>query len=313
MRDGELAIAISSETLFAKSKHYIGRAIRSKEADDLDEYQLWASLALELLGKAALGSVHPSLIVDPTHFQSLFAAAKINISADIKTIGARTLFERLRHVVPKFEEPVKLFCTGISQRRNAELHSGEVPFKTMKLDAWEARFWHAAQLILNYMKSSLDDWLGAQTAKAPTSLLEHVKRARADAVVVRVEHAKDEFQQRKKSERDQALAAAEAKAPFHYPKMFHFLPDEVWGQDCPVCTGAAYLAGNVTEEEITDEVDPETGTETVCKYLAAEEFFCPVCGLNLEGSDEIEAAGLTAEHQIYEEREFEYEPDYGND
>jgi len=26
---------------------------------DLDEYQLWASLALELLGKAALARIHP--------------------------------------------------------------------------------------------------------------------------------------------------------------------------------------------------------------------------------------------------------------
>ena len=42
-------------------------AFRSKKGGDVDEYQLWSSLALELLGKAALASIHPSLVADPTH------------------------------------------------------------------------------------------------------------------------------------------------------------------------------------------------------------------------------------------------------
>jgi len=47
-------IAIDGNALHSKSKVYIGRALARKGAGDLDEYQLWASLALELLGKAAL-------------------------------------------------------------------------------------------------------------------------------------------------------------------------------------------------------------------------------------------------------------------
>ena len=50
----EVFIAISGEALHSKSKVYISRAMMRKAANDLDEYQLWASLALELLGKAAL-------------------------------------------------------------------------------------------------------------------------------------------------------------------------------------------------------------------------------------------------------------------
>jgi hypothetical protein len=42
-------IAISGDALHAKSKVYIGRALARKADSDLDEYQLWASLALELL------------------------------------------------------------------------------------------------------------------------------------------------------------------------------------------------------------------------------------------------------------------------
>src|SRR5437868_13762447 len=45
--------AITKEGLLGKSKVYISRAFRAKLAGDIEEYQLWASLALELLGKAA--------------------------------------------------------------------------------------------------------------------------------------------------------------------------------------------------------------------------------------------------------------------
>src|SRR5882757_5298248 len=109
--------AVSSESLFAKSKAYIQRALRSKQADDLDEYQLWSSLALELLGKTCLARIHPSLIVNPLDQISLFAASGVNVGTDIKTIAAHTLYDRLRHITKGFDESVKTFCDDISQRR----------------------------------------------------------------------------------------------------------------------------------------------------------------------------------------------------
>ena len=134
-------IAINGDALHAKSKVYIGRAMTRKTEGDLDEYQLWASLALELLGKAALAQKHPSLVVDPNHWQSMFVAAGVNVTTDVKTITAKTLFERLVHLVPRFDKTIQKFCQDIAERRNAELHSADLPFKTMKLDAWEARYW----------------------------------------------------------------------------------------------------------------------------------------------------------------------------
>jgi hypothetical protein len=64
MMKGQVPAAITEQGLLAKSRVYIQRAFRAKQANDLDEYQLWASLALELLGKAVLASIHPSLVVD---------------------------------------------------------------------------------------------------------------------------------------------------------------------------------------------------------------------------------------------------------
>lgn len=186
----DVFIAINSDALHTKSKIYIGRAMSRKAAGDLDEYQLWASLALELLGKATLARQHPSLVVDPTHWPSIFVAAGINVTTDVKTITAKTLFERLVHFVPRFDQVIQKFCQDIAERRNAELHSADLPFRTMRLDAWEARYWHACDTILSKMGSSLEHWLGATDAKAPRELLEEAAKALEAAVKLRVAAAR---------------------------------------------------------------------------------------------------------------------------
>ena len=91
----------------------------------------------------------------------------LNVTTDVKTITAKTLFERLAHLVPRFDKTLQKFCQEIAERRNAELHSADLPFRTMRLDAWEARYWHACDTILHQMDSSLKQWLGAADAKAP--------------------------------------------------------------------------------------------------------------------------------------------------
>ena len=306
-------IAINGDALHAKSKVYIGRALARKGAGDLDEYQLWASLALELLGKAALARRHPSLVVDPTHWQSLFVAAGVNITTDVKTITAKTLFQRLVHLVPRFNVKIQEFCEAIAERRNAELHSADLPFRTMRLDAWEERYWHACDTILHHMGSSLEQWLGAADAKAPRQLLDEAAKALAAAVKLRVEGAKEQFGTLKKAERVRFAAEAELREPQHQAGLFKGSYDEIWTENCPACKCRAFMAGEQTGEDISEERDEYAIWEIVDREFAGEEFRCPTCELMLMGSDEMDAAGLNYIHEDKQEREMEYEPDYGND
>jgi hypothetical protein len=306
-------IAINGEALHAKSKVYIGRALTRKGTGDLDEYQLWASLALELLGKAALARKHPSLVVDPTHWQSIFVAAGINVTTDVKTITAKTLFERLAHLVPRFDKTIQKFCQDIAERRNAELHSADLPFRTMRLEVWEARYWHACDTILRQMGSSLEHWLGAADAQAPRQLLDEAAKALEAAVKLRVEAAKEWFAALKKSERDRLTAEAELREPQHQTALFKGGYDEIWTESCPSCGCRAFMTGKQTGEVISEEREAEAIWEVVDRDFVGEEFRCPTCDLTLVGGDEIDAAGLSRFHDDRQEREMEYEPDYGND
>ncbi len=308
----EVFIAISGDALHAKSKVYIGRAMARKAAGELDEYQLWASLALELLGKAALAYRHPSLVVDPTNWKSLFVAAGINVTTDVKTITAKTLFERLAHLVPRFDPVMHKFCMDISERRNAELHSADLPFRGMRLEAWEARYWHACNAILRHMESSLEDWLGAD-AEAPRQIVAEAAAASDAAVKLRVEAAKEWFVGLKKAQRDEMAQQAAALTPFDQIAAFNAAYDEIWSEVCPGCGCQAFMAGEQTGEEIKQETGEYEMWEIVEREFVADEFRCPTCQLVLLGSDELESAGLDHIHTDEQEREMEYEPDYGND
>ena len=305
--------ALSTEALWGKSKKYIARALAAKGRGETGEYQLWASLALELLGKASLANIHPCLIADPQSYVSMFAAAGKNIGTDIKTITARTLFERLTHISTRFDKQTQEFCANLNLKRNAELHSGEAPFEAAEASAWEGRYWHTVEIILQTMDRTIEAWIGADQARAPKELLEHYKHALAEAAKIRVETAAESFKKLSKTEREAAHARAKRMSRWDVRAAFSLLGALIWNVTCPACTSRAFVAGIAVYEEISEEEDPDTGEETVDITLAAEEFHCPSCELHLSSRDEIGAVGLDTEQVITETRQREYEPDYGND
>jgi hypothetical protein len=73
------------------------------------------------------------------------------------------------------------------------------------------------------------------------------------------------------------------------------------------------MTGEQTGEDISEERDEYAIWEIVDREFVGQEFRCPTCDLSLMGSDEIDAAGLNYIHEDQQEREMEYEPDYGND
>ena len=308
--------SLQADALYSKSQVYIGRGFRAQDAGDREEYQLWASLALELLGKSALATVHPALVADPNHFQSLFAACGRVLSPDVKTITAKTLFLRLSHLDKSFDMRHQTFCEQISLRRNAELHSGESPFTGMVPEAWEREFWSAAKVILEMQDESLESWLGAEKAKAPVKVVAKANEACKWAVKDTIARHKKRFEKEHvdPKKRKKAEELAEKLESWDIGKYFKEQPE---GEDfvkCPACQCNAPIAGAFWDEQIIESEDPEEwSSEKVRVTYVSQEFYCPTCHLNLSGAQEVIAAGLPAEFEFEEIREREFEPEYGND
>ncbi|MFT7632349.1 MAG: hypothetical protein ACI87E_003401 [Mariniblastus sp.] len=313
--------ALDRDTLYAKSQVYIRRGFRAQSAKDNEEYQLWASLSLELLGKAALAHVHPALVADPQHYQSVFAACGRQISSDTRTITAKTLYSRLGHLEKAFDKRHQEFCNQISIRRNSELHSGESPFSGMSAEAWEREFWGAAVTLLEMQGETLESWLGTEEAKAPAKIAEQAEKALEWGVKARVTRFKEDFE---KSHQDPEIRKTTREDSIKLQSI-----DLNWDSSqratCPACQSHGFLWGTLWGEEVVDTEDgwsgiDETGEvyeewpmETVEKSFSVEAFWCPVCQLKLYGTKEIASAELPDEFTHTDVRELEYEPDYGND
>ena len=118
-------IALSHESLLVKSQLMAKRSVEAKHKDQETDCQLWAAGALELLAKAQLSGIHPSLVVEAENTNSLLEACGIPTSTKVRTINASVAYTRLNHTVPHFSTPVMESCKKLADRRNAELHSGE--------------------------------------------------------------------------------------------------------------------------------------------------------------------------------------------
>jgi len=308
--------ALQTEALYSKSQAYISKGLRAKSQSELEEYQLWASMALELLAKSSLSQIHPALVADPTHYQSLFAACGVSVSPEIKTITAKTLFLRLSHISKAFDTRVKEFCEQLALRRNSEVHSGESPFSGMKAEAWEKKYWHAIEVILSMQSKELDEWLGAEDSKAPKKILQDAELAVQMAVQTRIAHKKEDFEKehKNKKKREELIEQSKNIRHWEYQNKFDYSVDGYELNDCPSCSAKGILGGVLWHEEVSDEYDEDDPyTEYVEKTYSSEEFLCPTCDLRLSGTRELSVTDLPEEFNETEEREREFEPDYGND
>lgn len=144
-------------------------------------------------------------------------------------------------------------------------------------------------------------------------LCRNTARALDAAVKLRVEAADKRFAALKKSERERLASEAQLRAPYHQEDLFQGSYGEIWTESCPACGCRSFMAGDQIGEDISDDRDEYAIWEIVHREFAGEEFRCPTCDLSLNGSDEIIAAGLDTVHEDRQEREMDYEPDYGND
>lgn len=312
--------AFLEETLWRKSKVFLDRALKARDDDDSSTYHLWAALSIELLGKAALAHVHPSLVADPSDIKSLLHACGVKAPPDKKSITAKTVYERLCLLSVDFDEKLKKECMFMANRRNAELHSGESPVADLDLRAWVPSFWRAAKVILAIQNKSLEAWVGSEEAGRVEIFLDDLSQFTSQAVAARIARRAAEFTLKYPigtNERSDVIARSQARP---VPRAIISSSDESDETICPSCGSKAWLLGFESDEEVIDynygdSSDPfgRVDTwETVRKYYSVDAFRCIECGLMLEGRDELSATDLASEFIRDEEREPDYEPDYGN-
>ena len=147
------------EALWAKAKVFLNRAMDPGPGRAFDEQALWASAALELLGKAALARVSPLLIAEPNEEGAniLIAAGLIEGTAKFTSVSASTIFKRCQRAFRPFSAADAL---KFANARNEYLHGPTISSVTVPPEAWWPRYWALASILVTAQDREIEELVG---------------------------------------------------------------------------------------------------------------------------------------------------------
>jgi hypothetical protein len=258
------------------------RALNVPRDDDL--FPFWSSLALEFLARATLAHISPILLAetsDPDGRNMLHALGLVPKIKNFvpKSLQTSDVLTRCEQIVPNFTKDLELFCRGLTNKRNEELHSGGLPFTQLQNYTWLPRFYEASSVFLEFQGKKLSDFIGSEEANAAEVMLKAVADEAAKNVQKLINAHAEVWKNKDQKEKDVLIAAAEKAAR---PWRGHVV-------DCPACSSKALLHG----EEIRQQPPVLENEELVVRsFMLPTELICEGCGLTIKGHNQLYAAGF---------------------
>ena len=268
----------SPDTLLAKAQLIIEK-MNSTVADEW-EYGLWSALGLELLARAALAHISPVLLADAQNWRNLMHALGKAPTAKKFTpasIGTKEVLARLTELLADFNQEIAGFCSKHVERRNAELHSGEIVFDGLGTSEWLPRYYRACKILLESMGRSLSDFVSDPVLAQ--EMLASLDDAAAKAVDQDIKAHAKVWSNKPDTERETAMLQASAWATRYTG---HRVP-------CPSCTSPAILHGSPSGPVSTTIGDDEVIQR---QTMLPSAFECIACGLKIAGYSKLSACNL---------------------
>ncbi|WP_020565896.1 hypothetical protein [Methylosarcina fibrata] len=268
----------SSDTLLAKAQLYIEQ-MNSTVADEW-KYGLWSALSLELLARAALAHISPVLLADAQNWRNIMHALGKAPTAKKFTptsIGTKEVLVRLNELLPDFNQEVAGFCSKHVERRNAELHSGEIVFTGLGTAEWLPKFYRSCKILLESMGKQLADFVS--DPERALEMIASLNDAAAKAVDQDIKAHATVWSNKLEEERKSATLQATAWATRHAGHRV----------SCPSCASPAILHGNPSGPVSTRVGDDEVIQR---QTMLPSAFECIACGLKISGYSKLSACGL---------------------
>jgi hypothetical protein len=270
------------DPLFAKSRLFFERAFAEPAESPL--FGLWCSLGLELLARAALASISPTLLAesDRDHRFLLHALNKGNDKSPPQSISTNQVFTLCLTLFEKFTKESFTASIALANRRNAELHSAEAAFDEYPSRIWLPGFYRAADVLATILGESLEVLFGAEQAANAREILTETQNEVLGRVQGTIAAHRRVFEGKAEEERERLkeLVAVETERLSH--QRHHKVT-------CPACGCDATLQGDVFGPKKAEIEDEEI---VVRESVSPKLFSCSACGLRLTGYAEISAAGF---------------------
>ena len=268
-----------ADTLFSKSQLYIEQ-MESSTAD-MWQYGLWSSLCLELLSRAALSNISPTLLSDAKNWRNLMhALGKEPTSKKFYPISISTseVLARLKELLPEFTNEIAGFCSQHMNRRNSELHSGEMVFNALGTSEWLPKFFLACKVLLESMDKNLSDFL--EDPDLALSMIASLEDAVAKAAQQDINAHAKVWLNKEQKEKEKSILQATAWATRHAGHRVK----------CPACDSPALLVGSSSGPVTTTITEDDEVVQR--QTMLPSSFECVACGLKISGYSKLSACKL---------------------
>lgn len=272
-----------SAALLAKAQRYCEVML----SHDRSEWQfaILSSMALELLARAALARVSPVLLADAEgkdnwdHIYYALGYTPKTPKFSPRSITMEQVRRRLRDIVPGFDKEADEFCSVHVGRRNAELHSGELPFEEVPTTEWLPQFYRCCDVLMRFLRLALSDLLGDTEAKLADQMIAAAADLAAKSVLGDIRAHQTVWERKEPSEQTKASAQASIWAT---RQIGHVVK-------CPACKSDALLVGDPVGNP-RKTIDGDEITEV--QMMLPTSFRCLACNLRIAGLARLGAASL---------------------
>lgn len=270
------------DPLWAKSKLFIENAFACPR--DEPNFGLWCAFGLELLARAAIASVSPTLLAEPDrdHKHLLHALNRGSERVPRKSISTAQVLSFCQHLFPEFTPEDQQSANALVNRRNDELHTGAAAFEQYTTQQWIAGFYRCCRALCIPLGESLESLLGQDEATVAEQVLQQTENEVKQRVQNLISAHRKVFQGRSEEQQQAAAKSAEDTANRLAYQRHHRVV-------CPACNNKATVQGTpFGSENVTHTAD-----EIIVKRpVIPNTFACAACDLKLNGYAELIAANL---------------------
>ena len=270
----------SFDALFMKAERYAEEMHEQNPSDW--QFGFWSALTLEFLLRASVAKISPCLLADPKDWSNVLYATGMtpNVKKFIPhSVGIGVLLPHVENTFPSFTTEMKNFCASHIARRNAEFHSGDLPFEKAGTASWLPGFYLTCECLLTIVESSLGDFFGSEVE---ASAIEHIAAKKDDAA----QQVKQSISARRTIWEEKTEAEREGLQQKSSASMTRYYGHRV---ACPSCECEAVLHGSPSGP-VTRSVDEDCIVER--QPMLPSLFECVACELTINGYSKLVACGL---------------------
>ena len=270
----------SRDSLLNKALRYASLMLEQEKQDW--KFGFWSALTLEMLTRAALANISPTLIADGKNWDNILYAlgrqpttAKFSPSSE----NISVLLGKAESIFPEFTREMLNFSLTHIRRRNDELHTGGLPFDELGTSRWLPQFFSSCEALLDTLDDTLEFLFGDDEAETARKQIKAHNDATANAVKGTINAHKTLWDEKEPSDRENLIKQAELLSSRN---MGHRV-------ECPSCASTSLLQGSPMGAPV-QTIEDDTIMEK--QSMLPSHFECLACGLKVLGFAKLNACGL---------------------